>query len=101
MKVRIFKPTKSTMQSGRAKTKKWHLEYETKSARTPEPLMGWVASKDTRNQVVLKFDCKDSAIAYAEKKGWEYKVLEAQEKTVKPRNYSDNFVFDTDLVSKS
>jgi len=101
MKVRIYKPAKSTMQSGRAKSDKWHLEYETQSARSPEPLMGWVSSKDTLNQVVLKFDTSDEAIAYADKKGWDYVLVAAHDRKVRPRNYGDKFQFDKDLLSKS
>jgi hypothetical protein len=53
--------------------------------------MGWTASEDTLNQVQLKFDSCDEAIAFAEKKGWSYTVAKAQKRKVRPRNYSDNF----------
>lgn len=99
MNVRIYKPSKSAMQSGRGKTQKWHLEYETETARAPEPLMGWVSSGDTLNQVVLKFDTQKDAIAYAEKRDWSYTVTEPHTKKVKPRNYADNFVFDDSVLS--
>jgi NADH dehydrogenase (ubiquinone) Fe-S protein 4 len=55
--------------------------------------MGWSSSKDTANQVKLKFDSADDAIKYAEKNGWEYDVVHDQERIVTPRNYSDNFVY--------
>jgi len=56
MKARIYQPSRNTMQSGRGKTKNWVLEYENDTARIPEPLMGWVSSDDTNNQVTIHFD---------------------------------------------
>ena len=41
MRARIYKPTKNAMQSGKARTKQWVLEYEQETARTVDPLMGW------------------------------------------------------------
>jgi len=35
---RIYQPPKSAMQSGRAVTSVWTLEYEVETARRPEPL---------------------------------------------------------------
>ena len=93
MKVHIYKPSKSTMQSGHGKTNKWVLEYELASKRTPEPLMGWVSSEDTNNQIQLKFDTQEEAIAYAESKGWQYEVAVTRDRRIKPRNYMDNFKY--------
>ena len=92
-KVRIYRPARNAMQSGRASIKKWLIEHEPKTSRAPEPLMGWAASGDTLNQVRLKFDSVEDAIIYAEKKGWDYSIQEAQEKKVKPRTYLDNFKY--------
>ena len=66
MKVKIYKPAKSAMQSGRGNSSKWVLEYEVESPRRPEPVMGWTAANDTLNQVQMKFESKDAAIAFAE-----------------------------------
>ncbi len=79
------------MQSGAGKTGEWLLEYEPSSRRQPEPLMGWTSSGDTLNQVKLRFDSKAQAVAYAQGKGWEYTVSPEHKKTVRPRNYADNF----------
>ncbi len=92
MKARIYQPSKSAMQSGRAKTQSWVLEYELETARKPEPLMGWTSSGDTLNQVKMKFETVDDAIAFAEKKGLEYSVATTHERVVTPRNYVDNFL---------
>ncbi len=93
MKVKIYKPGKTSMQSGRAGIKDWVLEYEPQSARQAEPLMGWTSSEDTLNQVKLRFSCVDDAIAYSKKNGWDYVVLPERPRRVKPRNYSDNFKY--------
>ena len=91
MKARIYKPSKSAMQSGFAKTGSWVLEYETTTARIPESLMGWTASGDTLNQVRVRFDTLEEALAFAEKKGIAYTVSMPHTRSVKPRNYGDNF----------
>lgn len=93
MDVRIYRPSKSAMQSGRAKAQDWMLEYELKTQRHPEGLMGWTSSGDALNQVRLSFPTQGEAIAYATKKGWGYTVQPAQERIVRPRNYVDNFKY--------
>lgn len=89
--ARIYRPSKTAMQSGRSKTKAWVLEYEPATPRRPEPLMGWISSGDTLNQIRLRFDSKEDAIAYAERKGIPYSVLPEHTRRVRPRNYADNF----------
>ena len=74
MSVRIYRPSKTAMQSGRAKTKNWVLEPTLETARRPEPLMGWVSSGDTNNQVRLTFETKEEAVAYAKKHELDYIV---------------------------
>ena len=91
MKVRIYKPSKNAMQSGRAGLGLWLLEYELESRRGPEPLMGWTASGDTDNQVRLRFKTREEAVGYAEAQGWEYSVDKEHLRKVRPRNYVDNF----------
>jgi hypothetical protein len=87
----IFQPAKSSMQSGRAKTKAWVLEYEIETARRPEPLMGWTASADTLNQVRLRFLSRDEAVAFAEREGFDYTIETTSPHRVQPRTYADNF----------
>lgn len=92
-KVKIYQPAKSAMQSGRGKTKQWILEYISTTGRVPEALMGWVSSGDTLNQVRIKFDDKDHAIAFAEKHGFKFTIQAPQSRKIKPRNYGDNFKY--------
>jgi len=91
MKVLIYQQSKNAMQSGRGKVGKWVLEYETPTARAPDPLMGWTSAGDTLNQVRLSFATADEAVAFAGKRGWDFIVMAPHERKVTPRNYVDNF----------
>ena len=94
MQARIFRPAKTAMQSGRAGTEKWVLEFAPAARREADPLMGWTSSDDTRRQLRLRFDTQEEAVAYAEREGIPY-VLEApQERKLQPKAYADNFRFD-------
>jgi hypothetical protein len=93
-RARIYRPTKTAMQSGRAGTRRWVLEYEPASPREPDPLMGWSSARDTLNQVRLKFATLDEAKQFAEKKGLDYTIEEPNERSFKPKSYADNFRYD-------
>jgi ETC complex I subunit conserved region len=89
--ARIYQKLKNAMQSGRAGTDKWVLEYEPAQAKRADPLMGWAGSGDTRQQLTLKFATLDAAKAYADDKGLSYHVTAAPQKLLKLQAYSDNF----------
>ena len=89
--ARIYQRPKNAMQSGRARTEQWLLEFAPGEAKRPDPLTGWAGSGDTREQVRLKFASSEEAVAYAEKKGWEYTLTPAPERVLKLLAYSDNF----------
>ena len=91
--VRIYQPTKTTMQSGRRNTKDWLLEYEPVSAKETDPLMGWIGSGDTRQQVHLRFNSKEEAVAFAKENGLSARVQESKSRRIKPKNYAENFGF--------
>jgi len=93
MKVKIHRPAKNAMQSGHGKSCYWLLEPDSLTKRTPEPLMGWTSSGDTLNQIKLRFDSAEDAVAFAQEKGWDYTVIQPHERRVVPRNYSDNFKY--------
>jgi hypothetical protein len=94
MLARIYRPAKTAMQSGRANTKEWVLEFDQAGPREVEPLMGWTASSDMSQEVRLEFDTKEQAIAYAERQGVPFQLTEPKERRAKPKSYSDNFRFD-------
>ena len=93
MTARIFKPAKNAMQSGRSKTKEWQLDYEPEQPRSVEPLMGWTSSGDMKQQITLRFHSKEEAVAYCERKGIAYQVIEPQDSIRRPFAYADNFSF--------
>lgn len=93
MTARIYKPTKTAMQSGRARTMEWVLEYEASAPREIDPLMGWTSSSDTRTQLKLEFDSREDAIAYAERNGIAYVLQEPKPRKQIRKSYADNFKF--------
>jgi hypothetical protein len=70
----IYKPCRSAMTSGKARTKTWKLRFEPRSARVIEPLMGWTASEETLSQVELSFPTLQAAVAYARREGLQFVV---------------------------
>ena len=93
MLARIYRPAKTAMQSGKANTKEWLLEFEPASARTPDRLMGWTLSSDMNGQVRLAFDTREEAVAYAQRHGIAFEVLAPQEVKRIVKAYADNFAF--------
>jgi hypothetical protein len=91
MTAKIYRPTRTAMQSGQAKTRRWLLEFDAEAARTVEPLMGWTGSADMNQEVKLWFDTKEEAIAYAQRVGFAYRVMEPKDAKAKVLSYSDNF----------
>ena len=93
-KVHIYRPAKTAMQSGTAKTHWWVLEYEPATPREPDPLMGWASAQDTLNEVRLRFATLDEAIAFAKKHGLDYVVIEPKDARFRPKSYADNFRYE-------
>ena len=91
MAARIYQLAKSAMQSGKAKTDTWVLEFEQSEARMADPLMGWTGSGDTQAQILLKFESKEQAKEYAEKHGIAARVHATPPKSLKLQAYADNF----------
>lgn len=91
MAARIYQTPMNAMQSGRALTDKWVLEFEPAEARRADPLTGWAGSGDTQRQVRLTFKDADAAKAYADKYGIAYSLVSTPNKTLKIQAYSDNF----------
>src|SRR5215471_21620545 len=93
MVARIYKPAKTAMQSGKANTKAWVLDFEPEQPREVEPLMGWTSSGDMRQQVRLQFGSKDGAVAYCEREGIPYEILPDKEPAPRTISYADNFAY--------
>jgi hypothetical protein len=91
MAARIYQRPKNAMQSGKALTDQWILEFEQSEARKPDPLMGWTGSGDTQAQVVLSFPTREDAQAYAAKYGIPARVHATPPRELKIQAYADNF----------
>lgn len=89
--ARIYQIPKNAMQSGRARTSGWMLEFEREDAQRPDPLTGWAGSADTRPQVKLDFPDCAAAVAYATREGLAYHIIPAPERKLKLQTYADNF----------
>lgn len=81
------------MQSGRANSKQWLLEFEPSAGARPDPLMGWTSSGDTRRQVKLRFESEAEAVAHARENGYTFTVVRRNERKVAPKSYADNFAY--------
>jgi hypothetical protein len=81
------------MQSGRANTKEWVLEFAPASARVSDPLMGWTVSTDMNGQVRMLFDTREEAAAYAQRHGIAFEVLAPREMKRIVKAYADNFAY--------
>ena len=91
MKAKIYKPSKTVMQSGKRNTKKWILEFDTLNPGV-NPLMGWESSRDTMSEVKLEFYTKEEAINYVKKNNIEYYIVEPQKQKTIKKSYTDNFL---------
>jgi hypothetical protein len=91
MTARIYQRPKNAMQSGKALTDKWILEFVPAEAKKADPLMGWAGSGDTQQQVRLSFSSQDDAVAYASRYGIDARVQSTPPKRLKIQAYADNF----------
>ena len=93
MTARIYKPARTAMQSGAARTRDWVLEHEPEQPREIDPLMGWTSATDMSAQLKLTFDTREEAIAYAERNGMAFTVQEPEVRKPVRKAYADNFKF--------
>ena len=92
-KAKIYKPTRTVMQSGERNTKNWLLEFDTLNTGI-NPLMGWETSQDTMSEIKLEFSNKEQAINYAKKNNIDYYVEEPKKSKIIKKSYADNFLKD-------
>ena len=91
MTIKIYKPSKTAMQSGLGKTKKWLAEYISDVDNVKDTLMGWNSSLDTQSQIKIFFETKEKAIDWAKKNNFQFYVEEPKNKIIKPKSYASNF----------
>ena len=90
-KAKIYKPSKTAMQSGLKKFDKWIIEFITEDPGK-NPLMGWESSTNTYSELNLEFKSKDLAIEYAKKHNIVYEVIEPKKRKITKKSYADNFI---------
>jgi hypothetical protein len=91
MTARIYQRYKNAMQSGKARSGEWVLEFESARRRRPDPLTGWSGGADSQEQVLLTFPDLDAAKAYADREGLEYHLVPPAPAKLKLQAYADNF----------
>jgi uncharacterized protein YeaC (DUF1315 family) len=90
-KAKIYQPSKTAMQSGKARTKFWVLEFE-KSNSSKDFVMGWTSSSNTNEQVKLKFETQEQAIKYAEQNNIQFVLITTKPNKLIIKAYADNFL---------
>ncbi|KAJ6508719.1 Ndufs4, NADH dehydrogenase Fe-S protein 4 [Mycena sanguinolenta] len=93
--VRVYQPTRNTMQSGGAKGERWRIDFDILQGggRWENPLMGWASSADYMQGTRLTFKSQEDAIHFAKKQGWDYYVQPPTVKRIPPKNYSENYLY--------
>ena len=96
MRVRIYQPSPSAMQSGIASSNHWILEFVPASKKELDSLMGWTSSADTLSQVKIKFPTQEEAIDFAKAKNLEFSVQNPKKRkpVIRPRGYAENFAYE-------
>ena len=89
-KAKIYKPSKTAMQSGIKKFDKWIIEFITEKPGI-NPLMGWESSTDTNSELKLEFSSKELAIEYAKKNKINFELIEPKIRKIVKKSYADNF----------
>jgi hypothetical protein len=93
MAAKIYRPAKTAMQSGKAKTLLWVLEFDPEVPRSIDPILGYTSSSDMKQQLRLTFETMELAEAYAKREGIEYRVILPKEPARQTVSYTDNFRF--------
>ena len=90
-RAKIYKPSKTAMQSGTNNKKNWIIEFDTKKPGI-NPLMGWESSTDTLSEIKLEFSTKELAVNYAKRKKIEFELIEPRKRKTVKKSYADNFL---------
>lgn len=92
MGAKIYKPAKNAMQSGKAKTKNWILEFRSENTRCVDELMGWTGNSDTKAQLKMKFETLDEAEKFAQSHNIDYIIITPKQPKLIKQAYADNFI---------
>ena len=91
LKYKIYKKSKSAMQSGIKNTKKWYLESMDINERSLNLSFDWSSSRNIEDQIKISFNDLQSAIDFAEKNNLIYEVFVPNQSNQILKSYSDNF----------
>ena len=93
MLARIFKASKTAMQSGTGNADQWFLEFDQNDHKPIDQVMSWIGSSDTSSQIKLKFETKEEAIQYAKTNNVLFFIDAGTEKkmNIRKNGYGDNF----------
>ena len=91
LRAKIYQPVKTAMQSCKARTKFWILEF-TKSNSNKDFVMGWTSSSNTEEQIKLKFETQEQAIAYANENNILFDLTTHKKNRLIIKAYADNFL---------
>lgn len=90
-KAWIYKQAKTTMQSGKANTSFWKIEFERQGKKFLDPMTGWTGNTDMEEEINLRFPTLEAAIRYAENQSLNYEVILPNLPQVTPKSYAANF----------
>ena len=97
MFAKIYQPSPNAMQSGRANSQQWVLEFPKGGKRVIDPLTGTYRGTDMMDQLELRFDSLEAAVAYAKANNIPHKVIKPKAVRRVSRSYSENFDYDRKL----
>lgn len=92
--ARIYSPSKTSMQSGKAKTDYWLFHFNTSDTKVKDPIMGWNSTESTDEQISLRFTSLKKALNYASQQGIKVIVENKNLPKIQIKSYSDNFRHD-------
>ena len=99
-RVKIYMPAPRNTHFARPKApqerKQWKLEYDragSKAGKWKNPLMGWTSTSDPLSNLNVSFSSKDAAIAFCQRNGLAYEVIEPKVMRRQAKSYGDNFRF--------
>ena len=88
----IFKPAKSSMQSGLKNTKKWCFTNFSVNESYKSPKFGWDGSTNPEKKIELFFETLDEAKRFAQLNNYNYKVIEPLKRKIIKKSYAQNFI---------
>ncbi|MBL8687037.1 MAG: ETC complex I subunit [Alphaproteobacteria bacterium] len=91
MKARLYRQSKTAMQSGPIVRTDWVVEFVPESIPDSDSLTGWTGSLDTTGWQRIFFTTREQAIDYMQQNNIDYTVDDQSTKAVKPKSYADNF----------